>query len=327
MSLKNKLYARQWGFIKPLLAAVILLGLWLAGVVTPEKTGVPGWLFYIVLAIVVLFAVFKTFWGVVCILSAKENARGKCAFALLHNKNPQVKTENAAEQYALLATTFYEASEICFGSAKDLAGFAADPNYLPPQKFDEQGDYRGDSQYVNSIEGMLHLDKKDAEYRLAQPLAASWGITNGEEALEQMNALWASAQESANAPAGQDLQQTVRDFGFAYDGAAADTSGFHVVRFIWVARSAFTLGYVNEETVRGALATAAAFIAQHYADWRQFAFSYLLGYAQWSVSQGLGAMSYSLFVERVNAVSQALDSQTSPLHGTSLDALREALKQ
>ncbi|WP_176552325.1 DUF1266 domain-containing protein [Testudinibacter sp. TR-2022] len=340
MGLKSKLYRKQFAPFKPLIGVAIILAMYFYGLIDfdfySQKLGfdIPHWVFYSIFGALCLYAAWKTFWGVIWILSAKENSRSKCFFGMLNNKNPQVKIENGLEEYALLASTFYEASQILIGDKESLSKLAKNPNYIPPYRLDKDGDLRGGSQFINSIEGMHHLTKKEAEYRLKVPLENSWGITGKTSALEQMDALWHGALEAAeynllDSKKGVLYSKTVQEFGYKTVNFKTDTNaaGFDIIRFIYIARSSFTLGYIPEESVRNALWNTAQFIAASYESWEQLGYSYLVTFLNWNLTSNYDESTYSYITERVTAINQLFSESNSPLKDTSLDILRTIIEK
>ncbi|MDG6895624.1 DUF1266 domain-containing protein [Volucribacter amazonae] len=340
MNIKQKLYLKQLDFLRPLLGLIILLGLlFFYGLEDFDKLfdqvgfRLPHWLIYALYAVFAIYALWRTFFGCMMLLDNKHRKKAKCFFALVKNKQPEVKIENIAEQYALLATLFYESSKIHFYDKVSLQGLANNADYIPPYRQDKQGNIVGGSHFINSLEAFYSTKATALIEDLKQALEMSWGITGRESALEQIDALWQGANEGAEydllaSKEGKAYAQAVQDFGFQFacTDLPVNASGFDLVRFIYLVRAGFTLGYLDEQETRSALFSAAMFLAHHYRDWQHLAYSYLINFLIWNVASNNDSMAYNYALERVLCANEVLADPYSPLQGTSLDELRTALQ-
>lgn len=340
MNIKPKLFLNQLIFLRPLVGFLILLALlYVYGLADFTKLfqtlgiAIPHWVIYGIYAFYGLYACWRLFVGIIIWLNNRRIKRAKSFFGLLKNNSPAVTVNNVAEQYALLATLFYETTHILLYDKAALPMLEKNADYIPPYRQNKAGQIIGGSQFINSIEGFPLEQAEDLRQGLKESLRLSWGVTDKASAWEQMNALWENANAGAEfdllaSQEGRRYAQAVCDFGFAFAprDLPINASAFAVVRFVYLARSAFSLGYLEESEVRSALFSAATFIAHHYKDWQHFAYSYLINFVIWHSTIQHKSLAYGAILESVLGANQALASPASPLQGSSLAQLREQLK-
>lgn len=308
--MKNKLYWKQYTFIRTIIGFGIALGLYLYYPSALEK--IPNWLLITLLVIFGLYTVWKTFWGVISIMSSHDDYA--VPFALLETDNPQYPIKTDAEHIALLAAGLYESSDIAVSDKENVKALHADPLFKPAHRLQYKSYF-----YLNALE--YGSDPKN-EGGLADSIELSWGIHDRETALEQLNALWNDALSAedisiADYPNTKEYTKFIEELGLTFkdENKQTNLSGFDIIRFIYISRVSFVCGYINEEELRDFLAQAGAFIKANYANWEELAYSYLVTFIDWAKNTNV---DYFVIRERVICVKAYLTSEVSQLRKTSL---------
>lgn len=319
MSLKQQMYRNQYKFLKSILACIILIG-FLFWPESPAKDYLPNWLSITLGVILALYIIVRTFFGVISIIESHKT-EGRVMFAKLHAKEPQNPPQTKFELAGLLINGFYEVKEAFRNDKSVIAEIDKNPAYLFNPDVTQW-----DSFFLNDLNG-LHGEENG---RISGSLELAWGIHTQEEALETVNALWENAHQKTEICVNQLekfalYDEAIQDFGLAFDDSHKDTniSGFDIVRFVWMVRCAYTLKYLSEEEMRNALKNAAIFVATHYQNWDELAYSYLISFIDWG--HEMNSLGYSYIFERVQAVKQYLQSPHSPLHQLTVADIRTEL--
>ncbi|MBE2896153.1 DUF1266 domain-containing protein [Pasteurellaceae bacterium HPA106] len=313
MNLKQRLYLKQFNFLMPLLA---LLFLCYFTFISPSQA-LPRWVLIIGLVILGLYTAFKVFLSLLFVKRANQPL-GRCFFGTLKTAKPHFALQNKAEEFAALAESFYEVTLICSNQNSALIELERNPHYALTGT---------DAMYLNALEGMKPNDAGLTE--LKAMLQTSWKVTDNDSAMTAMQALWQSVlhqeeQMISSIPHFKQYDQCLRDFGYliAEQDRNVNSAGSELVRFIWLTRACFTLGFIQEPQARNMLRAAAVYLAGNYQTWQQLGYSYLITFIDWAARAKLDVLAYSLVKQRVFAVSCLLNEPTSPLREANLDELR-----
>lgn len=267
---------------------IVLGGYYLFGSVAEgQKLGMLG--VVVIMGLISLFNLTKFVFGFMMLRAKVDLDINK-----LHNPKPRFTLNSDDEKLSVTAECFYLLTE--------TSGF---PDH-----------------YNNSLEE-VDLDNENALIDLRSSIDASWGIDNKNTAKAQLETLRDMCEQYNELTfAGVDpdqinlatLDATAKKFGLNLPAQPdAPISAYNVVRFIFLSRSCFTLGYITEEETRLHLLQAAGWIKTHYRDWQQFAYSYLYMYLDWNKSSGSGAMMQRMAKERVISTKMLLEEANSPL--------------
>lgn len=313
MNLKQRLFLKQFNFLMPLLA---LLFLCYFTFVSPSQS-LPRWVLMIGLVILGLYTAFKVFLSLLFVKRASQPI-GQCFFGTLKTSQPHFALQNTAEEFAALAQSFYDVTLICSNQNSALIELERNPQYTLTST---------DAMYLNALEGMKPNDAGTTELKAL--LQTSWKVTDSASAMQAMQALWQSVlrqeeQMISAIPHFAKYDRCLRDFGYHVneDDRKVNSAGSELVRFIWLTRACFTLGFVKEQEARNMLRAAAVYLAGNYQTWQQLAYSYLITFIDWAARAKLDVLTYSLVKQRIHCVRQLFDNPHSPLQGKSLDELR-----
>lgn len=298
-------------------------------------------LIYSIFIAYIIYALITAIWGLFLLKIHHDIKKERCFYGLLKNPKPRIPIQNPLEEYSLLSLAFYEVRHILENNKKSLKALDKNKDFIPQTKQDN--DYNH-AQYLNSLEGMYHLNLETEDYQnnayeirskavacLALPLEESWGITDQESALNTIENLWQNAQNMQNLleiPKYKPYCELIEDLGLQKPqlkhGEFISNSGFNIVRTIWVARSAFTIGYITEEQLRNILQNTALFLIENYETWHELAYSYLCTFSEWGINE---SGFYNEICKRVHGAICLLNDENSPLHNKPLKNLKAYIEK
>lgn len=308
--MKNKLYWKQYSFIRTIIGFGIALGVYLYYPSALEN--VPNWVLITLLVIFGLFTLWKTFTGVISIIASHSDYA--IPFALLETNTPKYPIKTEEEHIASLATGLYESDTIAVSDKESVKALRADPLFKPPHRLQYKSFF-----YLNALE---YASDPKREGDLADSIELSWGIHDRETALDQLDILWNDALSTERLPItnGENTKEYtkfIEELGLTFKEEHKQTnySGYDIVHFIYISRVSFACGYIHEEELRDFLTQAGKFIKANYTQWEELAYSYLISYIGWAVNSDI---NYYMIRERVLSVKAFLTGEASPLRKTSL---------
>lgn len=313
MRLKLRLYLKQFNFMFPLLA---FISLFYFTFISPWNF--PRWVLIIGLVLLGIYTAFKTYVSLSFVKQAEQDP-GKCFFNTAISDKPKYPLRNSAEEYVVLAQIFNEVTSFCSNQNSHLIELERNPEFKLPNS---------DAFFINALEGL-----SNDEYQLnglRVPLNTLWKVHDRDSALAAMGTLWRSAseQEERKVQAMKNYRaydRCLADFGYIAneEDKEVNSGGYDIIRFIWMTRACFTLGYIKEKEARDSILIAAVYLAGNYTSWEKLAYSYLIAFIDWAWRGKLDVLPYSLIKQRVHAIQQLFNDSQSPLKDKPLAALQD----